>query len=87
MGLAEGAAFVEGDVAGALDDGVGVLARHALLDQRQQHPLREDDAVRDLHVLQHALRVDDEAAHDLSEQGEDVVQRQAGVGDDHALGG
>ena len=43
----------------ALDERVGVLARDALLRQRQQHPLRMDEAAEAVEVLLHVLGIDD----------------------------
>ena len=59
--LAERRPRVPGALRVLLDDPVGVVARHARLDQRQQRALRVERAVGDLEVLEHAVLVHDHA--------------------------
>jgi hypothetical protein len=47
-----------------LDDPVGLVALHAALDEREQDPLGEHGAVRQLEVAAHALGMDDHALRD-----------------------
>ena len=69
-----------------LGDPVGLVARAALRDEREQHALAEQRAVREVDVRAHPLRVDDEAADDADREVLQVVDQDQRVGDDHALG-
>ena len=71
---------------GILDNGVGVLAQHALVDEREEDGPAEDEALRLAEVGQHARLVDDQAVQHLRRLLQHVVEQDAGVGEDDALG-
>ena len=70
----------------SLDDGVGVLAAHAGLDQPQEHAAREHEAVRRLEVPQHPVGVDLEPLDQPAGAVEHVVEGDRRVGQDDPLG-
>ena len=70
-----------------LHDAVGLLPLEARLDERQQQPLAEVEAVARVEVLAHALGAHDEAVDEPCEAVEHVVEGEERVGDDDALGG
>ncbi len=74
-----------GGAGGVLDDAVGVVAREARRHQGEEHRLAEDQAVRPVEVLQHALGVDGEALHHRSHLDQQVVGEQGRVGQDDPL--
>src|SRR5215204_1426981 len=57
-----------------LDETVGLVPRHARLDQREQQLVAEDEAVASLEVAPHPLRIDDEPLDDPAEAVEHVVE-------------
>ena len=69
-----------------LDDPVRLVAAAALRDEREQDPLGEQRPVGEVEVRAHAVRVDDEAAHDARREVLHVVEQDRRVGQDHALG-
>ena len=81
----ERACLVERSHGVALHPLVGLLARHALACQLEQHGAGEDDAARPLEVLAHPSRVDHHALHDLREAPQHVVEGDEAVGQDHPL--
>src|ERR1700691_4534512 len=85
--LAQGDAVVRGALRELLDDAVGLVARGALLDEREQHALGEERSVRELEVGAHALGVDGHALHERDRAVLEVVEQDRRVGQDHALDG
>ena len=69
-----------------LDEAVRLVARQPGLDQREQHALREEEAVARLQVRAHPLGQDDEAFDQPGEPVEHVVEREERVRHDDALG-
>ena len=84
--LAEVELLVPGAHRVALDEAVGVVAREARLDEREQHALAEEEVVARLEVAAHPLGAHDEAVDEPREAVEHVVEREERVGDDDALG-
>jgi hypothetical protein len=68
-----------------LHDLVRLLPPEAGLGQRQQHALREDDAVRALKVGAHAPGIDLEPLDHHSQAVEREIEGDGGVGRDHPL--
>src|SRR6476646_1787033 len=68
-----------------LDEPVGVAAGEPGLDEREQQPLAEEEAVTGLEVAAHPLRPDVEPFDQPGEPLEHVVQREERIRDDHAL--
>ena len=70
----------------ALHHFVGILSGHSFVHQRQKHPLAEHQATAALNIGPHPVREHPEVFHDPGENAQDVVQGQAGVREDDALG-
>ena len=64
---------------------VGVLARHALLRQRDQHALRMHQPAEPVEVLAHVAGIDHELVDHAGEPVEREIERHRGVRPDHAL--
>ena len=71
----------------ALHQAVGVLARDALLRERDQDALRVDQAAEPVEVAPHVLGVDDQLVDQPGHAGEREIERHRGVRADHALDG
>src|SRR3954452_6565659 len=69
-----------------LDDPVRLVARVAALDEREQHALGEERAVRDVEVRAHPVGMHDQAAHDADREVVHVVEQDRRVGQDDPLG-
>src|SRR4051795_6712287 len=69
-----------------LDDPVRLVARVPALDEREQHALGEERAVRDVDVRAHPVGVHDQAAHDPDREVVHVVEQDRRVGQDDPLG-
>ena len=70
-----------------LHEPVGLVARQAALDEREQHALREEEPVARLEVRAHPLGEDDEPLDEPGEAVEHVVEGEERVGEDDPLGG
>src|SRR6202171_4705931 len=68
-----------------LDHDVGALPLHPLLDQLQEHRLREDQPPCQLEVLAHPLRIDAQPLDQAREAVQHEVESDRGVGPDDAL--
>ena len=68
-----------------MDGGVGVLAAHAGLGQRQQHALRVDEPAERIEVLTHPLGIDDEPVDQPGQPRQREIERDRRVGGDHPL--
>ena len=85
--VAQRRALVGGAERGALDDRVGVLARHpAALDERAEDAAAGVQAEPALDVLAHPLAADDEPLDEPGHPHEQVVEDDRRVGQDHPLG-
>ena len=71
----------------ALHDGVGVLARDALLGQCDEDALRVDEPAQPVEVPRHVLRIDDELVDQARHPLQDEVERYRRIRPDHALDG
>src|ERR1035437_8983339 len=71
--IAQRDALIPAALAELLDNRIGPTARHARLDERQQNPLGEQRAVRQLEVGAHPLRIDD---HPRSEETTSELQQR-----------
>src|SRR5919205_2008142 len=69
-----------------LHDAVRLVAPHPRLDEREQRPLREQRAVRELEVRAHAVGVHHEPPDDAQREVLHVVEQDRRVGQDHPLG-
>src|SRR5260370_8143199 len=67
----------------ALDDGVGLLARHPLLREREHHPLGMNKAAEPLEVFLHVGGIDHELVDDSGEPNEREIERRRGIGRGH----
>ena len=66
---------------------VGILAQHALVDNRQQDALAVDQAARAVHVVEHLVRVDEQLVDDVRELLRAVVEVDRRIRQDDALDG
>ena len=69
----------------ALHQPIGVLARDALLRERDQHALRMHEPAQPVEVLAHVLGIDHELVDDAGEPRQREIERHGGVRTDHAL--
>ena len=69
----------------ALDDGIRLLARDALLRQRDHHPLGMHQPAEQIEILLHIGRIHHELVDDGREARQREVQRPGGIRPDHAL--
>src|SRR2546423_13852329 len=63
----------------ALHNSIGVAALEPRTDEREQQPVREDEAVGGIDVAAHPLGVHDEAVDDPTEPVEHVVECEEGI--------
>ena len=68
-----------------LDELVRVFTWRAFLGQRKQHALRMDEAAKQVEILPHGLRIDDQFVGDAAETRQREIERGSGIGPDHAL--
>src|SRR5256886_2803528 len=71
----------------ALYEPVGVVARQARIDQRQQEAMTEDEPVARFEIPPHSLGIDDEPCDDPGKAVEHVIECEERVGNDDALCG
>ena len=69
----------------ALDERVAVLAAEPRLGQREQHPLRVDEAAHAVEVLLHPLGIDEQLVDDAGQPGEREIERDRRVRADEPL--
>ena len=69
----------------ALHQRIGVLARNALLRQRQQHALRMDEAAEPVEVLAHGVGIDEQLVDHVGQSRQREIERDRRVGADHPL--
>ena len=84
--VAEGAVAAPRTHRVALHEHVRLLARHARLDEREQHRFGKIELRSPSEVLFQAIRVDDEPLHEAARAIEHERERRGRVGGDHALG-
>ncbi len=85
--LAEVLLFFRGAQGMALHQPVRLVAGKAGIDECEQEPLAEKEAVTRFEVAPHPLGADDQALDEPGEAVEHVIQCEKGVGDDDTLGG
>ena len=68
-----------------LDDAVGLVTRQPLLQQRQKHPVAEDQPAGAVQICAHRIRVDSQPAQHDGHLAQHVVQQRGRAGNCDAL--